>query len=193
MNTIMFESIRSRTDRIGMQSPTSCGKNSNVASSSRTDSDGPHEVELSGQARPNVLFEAGMAMGRDHGRTILVELGVVRPFSDVAGLHVVRLDDTPERRQELAQRLRAAGCVVNTDGSDWYRADRFGGAVERVQRSSELSDTEARPSDGWTSDLSEEAGVLLVEAAKSDGAIYKDQICRRVDSEGKWKILRGNR
>lgn len=139
----------------------------------RTDSDGRHEVELSGQARPNVLFEAGMAMGRDHERTILVELGVVRPFSDVAGLHVVRLDDTPERRQELAQRLRAAGCVVNTDGSDWYRAGRFGSAVERVQRSSELSDTEARPSDGWTIELSEEASVLLVEAAKSDGAIYK--------------------
>ena len=79
----------------------------------RRDSDPPHEVELSGQARPNVLFEAGMAMGRNRERTILVELGVLRAFSDIAGLHVIRLDDGSQRRQELAQRLQAAGCAVN--------------------------------------------------------------------------------
>ena len=140
----------------------------------RNDNDGPHEFELSGQARPNVLFEAGMAMGRDHERTILVELGVVRPFSDVAGRQVVRLDDTPERRHELAQRLRAAGCVVNTDGSDWYKAGIFGSAVELVRQFSEASDmVEAHTSDGSKMELSDESSVLLAEAANSDGAIYK--------------------
>lgn len=79
----------------------------------RSDSDPPQEVEPSGQARPNVLFEASMAMGRNHERTILVELGVLRPFSDIAGLHVIRLDNTPQRRQDLAQRLQTAGCPVN--------------------------------------------------------------------------------
>ena len=44
----------------------------------RSDSDPPQEVEPSGKARPNVLFEAGMAMGRNHERTILVELVPVR-------------------------------------------------------------------------------------------------------------------
>lgn len=72
------------------------------------------------QPRPNVLFEAGMALARDESRTIIVELGHIKSFSDIHGRHVVRLDNTPSRRQELAQRLRTAGCAVNLDGTDWH-------------------------------------------------------------------------
>ena len=95
----------------------------------RSENDPPHETELSGQARPNVLFEAGMAMGRNQDRTVLVELGNLRPFSDMAGLHVIRLDDTSQRRQELAQRLETAGCPVNLDGTDWHSAGEFDAAL----------------------------------------------------------------
>ena len=95
----------------------------------RGDNEPPHEVELSGQARPNVLFEAGMAMGRDEDRTVLVELGEMRPFSDIAGRHVIRLDNSSQRRQELAQRLEAAGCPVNLAGTDWHTAGDFAGAL----------------------------------------------------------------
>ena len=95
----------------------------------RTNSDPPHEVELTGQSRPNVLFEAGMAMSRGEDRTILVELGTLRPFSDVAGRHVIRLDDSSPRRQDLAQRLQAAGCPVNLDGTDWHTAGNFEDAL----------------------------------------------------------------
>ena len=101
-----------------------------LSKSLRVDNDPPHEVELSGQARPNVLFEAGMAMGRDEDRTVLVELGEMRPFSDIAGRHVIRLDNSSQRRQELAQRLEAAGCPVNLDGTDWHSAGDFDGALE---------------------------------------------------------------
>ena len=91
----------------------------------------PHETELTGQARPNVLFEAGMAMGHSQKRTILVELGTLRPFSDIAGRHMIRIDNTSQRRQELAQRLGAAGCAVNLDGTDWHTAGDFDAALDQ--------------------------------------------------------------
>jgi len=77
------------------------------------------------QARPNVLFEAGMALGRDAKRTVLVEVGAVRPFSDVAGRHTIRLANDTATRQALANRLRTAGCPVDVVGSHWHTAGDF--------------------------------------------------------------------
>lgn len=71
------------------------------------------------------LFEAGMAMGRFPERTILVELGNLRPFSDIGGRHVIRPDNTTQKRQELAQRLETAGCGINLKGTDWHTAGDF--------------------------------------------------------------------
>ena len=108
----------------------------------REDDEAPYETMLTGQARPNVLFEAGMAMGRYPDQTILVELGKLRPFSDVAGRHVIRLDDTPERRQELVVRLQNAGCPVdmNAAGAAWYRAGEFESALESASLPREKND-----------------------------------------------------
>lgn len=83
------------------------------------------EKNLTPQARPNVIFETGMAFGMSQDRTIIVEVGNLRPFSDIAGRHVIRLNDTPERRFELISRLRMAGCDVNIDGTDWLTAGSF--------------------------------------------------------------------
>ncbi|MER7557336.1 nucleotide-binding protein [Nocardioides sp. NPDC126508] len=83
------------------------------------------ETQPAAQARPNVLFEAGLALGRNPDRTILVEVGDVRPFSDVAGRHAVRLNNTPASRQTLAHRLKTAGCEVNLNGTDWHTTGDF--------------------------------------------------------------------
>jgi len=56
----------------------------------------------------NVVFEAGMAFGHDPSRTVLVQVGRIRSFSNIAGRHVAT-DGSQESRQELATKLRAAG------------------------------------------------------------------------------------
>ena len=79
-----------------------------------------HERTLTGQARPNVLFEAGMAFASHPNQTVLVQFGQVRPFSDVAGRHIVKMDNSVPKRQEFALKLRTAGCSINLDGTDWH-------------------------------------------------------------------------
>ncbi|WP_218221589.1 TIR domain-containing protein [Nesterenkonia sp. Act20] len=83
---------------------------------------GDPETQPQMQPRPNVLYEAGMAMGRNPERTVMVELGQVKVFSDIHGRHAVRLDNSVAKRQDLAMRLRNAGCAVNLDGTSWHSA-----------------------------------------------------------------------
>lgn len=85
----------------------------------------PNEKEYNLQARPNVLFEAGMAFGRNPNRTLLIEVGRVKAFSDIAGRHVVKLTNDPEKRKDVAERLRTAGCAVSTIGNDWLKTGNF--------------------------------------------------------------------
>ena len=135
--------------------------------------DPPYEGTFSGQARPNVLFEAGMAMAWSEDRTILVALGNLRPFSDIGGRHVLRFDDTAECRQQLAQRLDAAGCPVKTDGTDWLSAGDFASAIELAAaadvdpsvQTTQAPDTLAR---GTVPRISEDAAELLFAATDND-------------------------
>lgn len=77
------------------------------------------------QPRQNVLFDAGVAYGRAPERTLLLRIGPQRPMSDLAGHHILQLDDSPQSRQAVADALRVAGCPVDLSGSDWFRAGRF--------------------------------------------------------------------
>ena len=100
----------------------------------RTPSDSAQEQGLTPQPRLNVVFEAGMAFGHDPSRTVLVQIGHMRSFSNIAGRHVVRLDGSQESRQELATKLRAARCKVNTDGLDWMTHGDFAQTFGRARR-----------------------------------------------------------
>ncbi len=66
-----------------------------------------------------------MALGRYPDRTLLVEIGKVKQFSDISGLHVVRLTNAPEKRLDVANRLRRAGCSVSTESADWTKSGDF--------------------------------------------------------------------
>ena len=83
------------------------------------------EIEFMGQARPNVLFEAGMALASHPDRTVFVEIGAVRPFSDVTGRHMVRLTGAASTLHAVATRLGNAGCPVNLAGAGWLDESRF--------------------------------------------------------------------
>ena len=96
----------------------------------RSKDDPNFESRPTPQARPNVLFEAGMAMSRHQNRTILVSLGELRPFSDVFGRHIIKLDDRSQSRQDLADRLRIAGCPVDLTGRDWHTVGDFKAALD---------------------------------------------------------------
>jgi hypothetical protein len=90
-----------------------------------SEGDPENETSPRGQARPNVFYEAGMAMGRFPNRTIFVEAGTMRPASDLEGIHAVRLGEGPECRRDLAKRLEDAGCEVDIGGTQWMSVGDF--------------------------------------------------------------------
>lgn len=77
------------------------------------------DVALRGQPRQNVILEAGLAMGVDRERTILVEIGPIRRASDFEGLNTVRITNAPQTRAALRSRLETAGCSIDVDPVDW--------------------------------------------------------------------------
>lgn len=88
-------------------------------------SDARFESKLTGQPRQNVLFEAGMAFGRYPEKTIIVQVGKIRPISDLTGRHVAHLSDSFDSRHQLIVKLRTVGCPVDDTGDDWHTAGNF--------------------------------------------------------------------
>lgn len=77
------------------------------------------------QARPNVYIEAGMALVTHPDRTIFVVHGRQRLPSDFDGISYVRLDGKPESLNDIANRLKAAGCDVDLTGRDWLALTEY--------------------------------------------------------------------
>lgn len=74
---------------------------------------------LEAQSRPNVIFEAGFAVGKYPGQTLFVQFGENRGFTDIHGKHIVTFDGSPESRNTLIGRLEKIGCTPNRSGSQW--------------------------------------------------------------------------
>jgi predicted nucleotide-binding protein len=87
--------------------------------------DDPREATPSGQARQNVIFEAGWAMALNQSGVVLVRVGDVRQLSDVDGLNYVRLTGDLSSRRQLVGRLRACGLAVDDTGEAWRTVGTF--------------------------------------------------------------------
>jgi len=83
------------------------------------------EKMLSGQPRPNVLIELGMALSINEPGTIIIQVGEIKEISDIKGRHILRLDNTAAAKNQFVQRLKTAGCEVKTIGDDWLEAGDF--------------------------------------------------------------------
>lgn len=92
-----------------------------------------YEQSLTGQPRQNVILEAGMALGAAPDRTILIEFGTLRPISDITGRHVIRINNSEQRRRELAERLQTAGCPVDLSTDAWKTAGDFDRAILELE------------------------------------------------------------
>ena len=92
------------------------------------------EGKLRGQARPNVIFETGIAVGTHHRKTVMVRVGDVKPFSDVGGMHIPRLGDDAASRNEIANRLEALGCRTDREGDHWLHAGNFTPTPPKARR-----------------------------------------------------------
>jgi predicted nucleotide-binding protein len=75
--------------------------------------DGIDERELTGQARQNVLLEAGMALGMAPERTVLVRYERPRRISDIEGVNWITLSDSYEDRRALVDAMTNAGVLVD--------------------------------------------------------------------------------
>ncbi len=84
-----------------------------------------HERARAGQARPNVLFELGLAYMAYPERTVIVEVGLMRPIADLAGLNVIRFDGSAMAVRKVLDRLMMAGCPVDITRTDWLDTSRF--------------------------------------------------------------------
>ena len=114
-------------------------------------------------------------MAKHPDRTILVELGPLRPFSDISGINVIRLDDSPEKRNALVERLATAGCPVSRTGGDWLSAGDFNGTLASLQVGSSQASVDSAQESASTSEhgLSDNAVQLLVEASKDSNGIIR--------------------
>ena len=66
-----------------------------------------------------------MALALLPNQTIVLRAGSMRWPADLEGLNYIRVTESADWCNKLAERLKTAGCPVDRTGTDWQRADRF--------------------------------------------------------------------
>ncbi len=92
-----------------------------------SDHDPADDRDFGVQARPNVLLEMGAAMAR--GPVVIVQIGPHRSISDIQGMQILRMDNTPRRRKDFVDRMKRIGAGADDSGADFLEVGDFDGAV----------------------------------------------------------------
>lgn len=77
------------------------------------------------QTELNALYMAGVSAGLNRGRTIVISLGNPEPYRGIPGLNIAALDNSLEKRKDLIERIKLAGCDVKTRGKAWHISGDF--------------------------------------------------------------------
>lgn len=139
--------------------------------------DEEYEKRLTPQARPNVIFEAGLAFGRNPKRTILVSLKKekIRPFSDVLGRLFVRLSNKTKSRIDLNSQLENAGCEIDIKGNtDWTQTGDFDGAVIEYNSNETIEEKELKKEE--KTKLNEEHYCILTRIASDREVVTEEAL-----------------
>lgn len=83
------------------------------------------ELKLLHQADLNALYMAGFSAGINRCRTIVTGFGNQAPYRDIPGLNIIDLDNSLEKRKELMESIKLAGCEVKTRGKAWHISGDF--------------------------------------------------------------------
>lgn len=73
----------------------------------------PSDAKQEYQPRPNVIFEAGLALGLKEEKTIILQFGETRIFTDILGKHILKYRGKSNEigfKNDFCQKLRMAGC-----------------------------------------------------------------------------------
>ncbi|AVT81057.1 nucleotide-binding protein [Rhodopseudomonas palustris] len=127
-NPIVGDVIREAMEKVqGVMVLLSPDEESKLRSKLATDSDKRKNLHLRGfQPRPNVILEAGLALGAHSEKTILVQVGEIREISDIAGKHMVNLSNSIPSRKHLADRLESKlKFKVDLTGTTWQEIGNF--------------------------------------------------------------------
>jgi hypothetical protein len=113
-----------------------------------------------------VLFEAGMAFGKDRKRVILVVFGNTVLFSDVGGVDVSmpKNDPTGDRAKLRSTLAQGMGCAVDLSSNAWMSDGDFESCVanqETIPCPDRFVQTSTNPINPTTEDLSTGAARLL--------------------------------
>lgn len=122
--------------------------------------DASDERNMTGQPRPNVILELGMALMADENKTIIVEFGKMRIITDILGRNSIRFADNPQSRQAILQRLESASCPVKRHGDYWMSAGNFFAASQKsaVPADKRMSPQDAQHQTGGAGSINVQGG-----------------------------------